>query len=392
MNADRLRRFEVEARSAAALNHPNIISVYDMGVVGGCPYLVSELLLGRSLREVLDAGPVDPEKALELATQLARGLSAAHDSGMVRRDLKPENLFVLNDGRLKILDFGLAKLTIQSVDSDSCTNEGRPFETEIGKVFGTVGYMSPEQIRRQRVDHRSDIFSAGAILWELFSRQKAFRGESPADIASAILHEDPGKLPGDVLPIVDSTIRRALEKAPEKRFQSAHDLTSRLQAASTLHPRPGFYLPRRLRTINLRRPAVILVCLGVLLLSAFELVRYLHHRQTNQPKQLSARDTVVLADFANTTGEEVFDAPLRVGLSKHLEQSPFLNVLSESKVYRQLRFMKRTPGEHLTVNLAREVCQREGGKAVLEPSISRLGIHFGIALRALSCRSGNPGQ
>lgn len=237
---DRLRRFEQEARSAATLNHPNIVSVHDMGTAEGSPYIVSELLEGKNLREVLREGPVPARKVLDYALQTARGLAAAHDAGIVHRDLKPENLFVTKDGRLKILDFGLAKLLRPDVGADCSTAEAAAL-TEAGEVFGTVGYMSPEQVRGQNADHCSDIFSFGAILYELFSGKRAFSGDSPADTQSAILHRDPLELTRvtpPVHPAVDHTIRHCLEKNPRERFQSAHDLAFQLQmAAEGLFPK-----------------------------------------------------------------------------------------------------------------------------------------------------------
>src|SRR5882762_4485423 len=230
---ERLRRFEQEARSAAALNHPNIISVHDMGTADGSPYIVSELLQGQNLREVLREGPIPPRKVLDYALQAARGLAAAHDIGVVHRDLKTENLFVTKDGQLKILDFGLAKLTRSEGGSNTSTAEAAPV-TEAGTVFGTVGYMSPEQVRGQNTDHRSDIFSFGAILYELFSGKRAFSGDSQADTMSAILHQDPPELARatpPVNPAVDHTIRHCLEKNPLERFQSAHDLEFQLKVA-----------------------------------------------------------------------------------------------------------------------------------------------------------------
>jgi eukaryotic-like serine/threonine-protein kinase len=240
-DGERLRRFEQEARSAAALNHPNIISVYDMGTADGSPYIVSELLQGQNLREVLRRGAVPARKALDYAIKAAGGLAAAHEVGIVHRDLKPENLFITKDGRLKILDFGLAKLTrSEGAGSNTSTVEAVP-GTEAGRVFGTVGYMSPEQVRGQSADHRSDIFSFGAILYELFSGKRAFSGDSAADTMSAILHQDPPELTRatpPVHPAVDHTIRHCLEKNPIERFQSAHDLRFQLQlAADGLFPR-----------------------------------------------------------------------------------------------------------------------------------------------------------
>ena len=232
---ERMRRFEQEARSAAALNHPNIISVHDMGTVDGSPYIVSELLDGQNLRELLRQGAIPARKALDYAVQAARGLAAAHDAGIVHRDLKPENLFVTKDGRLKILDFGLAKLTRpHELALHSSSAEAGP-QTEAGRVFGTVGYMSPEQVRGQNADHRSDIFSFGAILYELLSGKRAFSGESPTDTLSAILHQDPPDLTRatpPVHPAVDHTIHHCLEKNPIERFQSAHDLAFQLQVAA----------------------------------------------------------------------------------------------------------------------------------------------------------------
>jgi len=234
-DCERLRRFEQEARSAAALNHPNIISVHDMGTADGSPYIVSELLEGENLREILRHGAVPARKALEYARQAAAGLAAAHDVGIIHRDLKPENLFVTKDGRLKILDFGLAKLTRpEGGGSDSSTTEAFP-GTEAGQVFGTVGYMSPEQVRGQNADHRSDIFSFGAVLYELLSGRRAFSGESPTDTLSAILHQDPPDLTRatpPVNPVMEHTVRHCLEKNPIERFQSAHDLRFQLQVAA----------------------------------------------------------------------------------------------------------------------------------------------------------------
>src|SRR5437773_5256689 len=231
---ERLRRFEQEARAAAALNHPNLVSVHDMGTADGSPYIVAELLDGQNLGDVLRQGPVPARKALEYAIQAARGLAAAHDTGIIHRDLKPENLFITTDGQVKILDFGLAKLTrADALGTDSGSGEARP-QTAAGSVFGAIGYMAPEQVRGQAADHRSDIFSVGCILYELFSGHRAFSGESPADTLSAILHQEPPELTRatpPVHPAIDHTIRHCLEKNPLERFQSAHDLVFQLDTA-----------------------------------------------------------------------------------------------------------------------------------------------------------------
>ncbi len=231
-DADRLQRFVQEARSAAALNHPNILSIFDIGEEQGAPYIVSELLEGQTLRERIRSGPLSSRKAIDYALQAARGLAAAHEKGIVHRDLKPENLFITNDDRVKILDFGLAKLTRPEVDPDADAATVQ-VNTEPGQIMGTVGYMSPEQVRGKPADHRSDIFAFGSILYEMISGQHAFRGESAADTMSAILKEEPAELSEtarNVPPALERIVRHCLEKNPALRFQSAGDLAFNLEA------------------------------------------------------------------------------------------------------------------------------------------------------------------
>src|SRR5271165_3518407 len=229
---ERLQRFSQEARAAAALNHPNILSIFDIGDDNGTPYVVSELLEGETLRARLQKAPVPLRKAMDYALQAARGLAAAHERGIVHRDLKPENLFLTEDERVKILDFGLAKLTRPENDA----GEEAPtvqVNTEPGQIMGTVGYMSPEQVRGKAADHRSDIFAFGSILYEMLSGQRAFRGETPADTMSAILKEEPAKLSEtarNVPPALERMVRHCLEKNPAQRFQSAGDLAFNLEA------------------------------------------------------------------------------------------------------------------------------------------------------------------
>ncbi|HEY6337730.1 MAG TPA: serine/threonine-protein kinase, partial [Candidatus Sulfotelmatobacter sp.] len=235
LDPGRLRRFEQEARAVAALNHPNILGLYDIGSQNGSPYLVSELLEGQSLREMLRGGPVLARKAGDYAVQIASGLAAAHEKGIVHRDLKPENLFITKDGRAKILDFGLAKLTLAPppgpADSDGLTVTSSP--TLAGVVMGTAGYMSPEQVRGEPVDHRTDIFAFGAVLYEMISGQRAFHRDTAAETMTAILKEDPRDFSNDakaISPALDRIVRRCLEKRPEQRFQSAQDLAFALGA------------------------------------------------------------------------------------------------------------------------------------------------------------------
>ncbi len=234
-DADRLRRFEQEARATSALNHPNILTIHDIGDHEGSPYLVSELLEGEVLRSQLEDGPLPSRKAIEYAQQIAAGLAAAHEKGIVHRDLKPENLFVTTDGRIKILDFGLAKLKPPQVgDADSQAPTQKKI-TDPGTVMGTVGYMSPEQVRGQEADHRADIFSFGVILYEMLSGRRAFSGDSAVEVMNAILKEEPpelGESNAKISPALDKIVRRCLEKKPERRFQTASDLGFALEALS----------------------------------------------------------------------------------------------------------------------------------------------------------------
>src|SRR6202046_4357188 len=231
LDADRLRRFEQEALATAALNHPNILAVFDIGTSEGSPYVVSELLEGETLRDRLRSGSVATRKALDYALQIAHGLAAAHEKGIVHRDLKPDNLFVTKDGRIKILDFGLAKV-IQPKES---SHNGTPTVTLPGVAMGTVGYMSPEQVRGLATDHRTDIFAFGAILYEMVVGKRTFHKSTEADTISAILNEEPQPISdfAPEMPIaLQRVVRRCLEKNPEQRFHSASDLAFALDALS----------------------------------------------------------------------------------------------------------------------------------------------------------------
>jgi eukaryotic-like serine/threonine-protein kinase len=264
----RVRRFEQEGRAAAALNHPNIVVLYDAGLRDGVYYIASELLEGETLRERLSGAALPVRKAIDYGVQIARGLAAAHAKGIVHRDLKPENLFITKDGIVKILDFGLAKYQAAKAASARPTDlETEPMETDPGKVMGTVGYMSPEQVRGQMADARSDLFSLGLVLYEIVSGKRAFTGDSAADVMSAVLKQEPPELEGALSPSFDRIIRRCLEKKPEERFQSASDLAFALESFSGSSERKaqpqGPWRRRFPLLIALASGVVVLVAAGV---------------------------------------------------------------------------------------------------------------------------------
>jgi serine/threonine protein kinase/Tol biopolymer transport system component len=297
---ERLRRFQQEARAAGALNHPNITAVYDIGSHEGTTYVVSELLEGETLDTRLGEGPLSPRKAIEYALQIARGLAAAHEKGIVHRDLKPENLFITRDGRVKILDFGLARFNAPDGGESPSGLPATSAGTEPGIVLGTLGYMSPEQVRGRPADPRSDIFSFGAVLYEMLSGKRAFPGTSAADTISAILREDPPEVSRSDRQIPDALeriIRHCLEKQPEERFRSAHDLAFALEAVSGASGSTSAVVPLALRA----RPRFVrenwrwILALGAAVLAGALLDRFLRspaepHLVTFHPLTYSGTD------------------------------------------------------------------------------------------------------
>jgi Tol biopolymer transport system component len=296
-DSDRLKRFEQEARSAGVLNHPNVTIVYDIGQHDGAPYVVQELLEGETLRSELASGRFSPRKAIDYATQIAQGLAAAHEKGIIHRDLKPENLFVTKDGRVKILDFGLAKL-IEVRGSESASN--LPTATEPGIVMGTLGYMSPEQIKNERADGRSDIFALGAILYEMLSGQRAFRGDSTAEIMATILREDPPDLSltnQNISPGLERLVRHCLEKNPERRFQSARDLAYDLETLTTASgAAPAAVLPAPSRRWGKPFAAAALLAVGAI--AGWGLLRFRKDPPVSYTRITFRRGTVYSARFA----------------------------------------------------------------------------------------------
>ncbi len=296
----RLHRFEQEAIAAGALNHPNILAVYDIGQQDGSPYIVSELLDGATLRERLRSGPLPIRKAVDYAQQIASGLAAAHDRGIVHRDLKPENVFVTNDGRVKILDFGLAKLTRSDGLEDQTLTQ--TIQSDPGTVMGTVGYMSPEQVRGKPADARSDLFSFGAILYEMLSGKRAFHGESAAETMSAIVKEEPPELTEtnrNVPPALERIVRHCLEKNPAERFHSAHDLAFDLEALTGISTVPSDVLKPSARKRAWLLPGLVAV-LALALGAAFLLGRTTRSLSKPEFHQVTFRSgTVYRARFAH---------------------------------------------------------------------------------------------
>ena len=381
---ERLRRFEQEAMAAAALSHPNILAVFQMGTHKGAPYLVSELLEGETLREVIKRGRIALHKTIDYGVQIARGLAAAHEKGIVHRDLKPENLFITKDGRAKILDFGLAKLQQpHSASTHSALTLGS--ETEPGVVMGTAGYMSPEQVRGQTADHRADIFAFGAILYEMLTGQRAFQKPTSAETMAAILNEELAPISQiglQIPPGLQRVVHRCLEKNPEQRFQSPSDLAFALDALSDTRPLSASAIPAVHRRSRLYMGIVAAGVVAAVLIAAAYF--YLH-----RPPKLTERDTLVLADFANSTGDPIFDDTLKQALTATLRQSPFLNVLSDNRVTATLQLMIRPASTPLTPDITREICQRADGKAWIGGSISSIGTEYIIGLKAVNCQSGD---
>ena len=385
-----LERFEREARAASSLDHPNICSIYEFGEHEGRPFIVMQLLQGQTLRDCLASGAlkdtasaaqVSLDRLLDIAIQIADGLEAAHEQGIVHRDIKPANIFITTKGVAKILDFGLAKLLLQpsgvQADTGRTRRQAEAFESQPpGRAAGTAAYMSPEQARGQPLDARTDLFSFGLILYEMATGQRAFTGDNAAALQDAILNRaptPPAELNPELPAELQDVIQKCLEKDRNLRYQKAAEVRSDLERVKRRREHPIF---RRWKLLATAAVVVVALLAGGL---------YWRSRKT---AGLTEKDTIVLADFVNTTGEAVFDDALNTALSVELQQSPYLNVLSPDKVSRTLKLMNQPADARLTPELAREVCLRTNSKALVAGSISDVGNHYLIELNAVDCHTG----
>ncbi len=398
-----LERFRREAKAASALNHPNICTIYDIGEHDGHSFIVMELLEGMVLRKCIAGRPLETDVILSVAIEIAGALEAVDAVGIVHRDIKPSNVFVTQRGHAKILDFGLAKMTPRvDLDSGDRLHEASTVTTQdltaLGATPGTIAFMSPEQVHGEELDHRTDLFSFGVVTYEMATGRLPFECKTVGATFAAILHEWPqpvthwnSRLPAGL----DKIVFKALQKDQRLRYQHASEMRSDLQqlraatqAAPTTSADTESLATQSTETAvsqKNRRKLALPIALILALLAA--VIFGLAHRAAPHASKLNEKDSIVLADFTNSTGDPVFDNTPKQGLAVSLRQSPFLNILSDGKVATTLAMMTRPPNTQLTRDVAREICQRTLSKAYIGGSISSLGKEYVVGLKAESCET-----
>lgn len=398
-DAQALERFRREVQAASALNHPGICTIYDAGEENGRPFIAMEFIDGETLRQYIQGQPLPLERVLSLGIQLADAISVAHAEGIIHRDLKPANIFVTKRGQTKVLDFGLAKLlpkgVATSTGADSAQDAIQESLSIVGVISGTPSYMSPEQIRGDDLDTRTDVFSLGLLLYEMATGRQAFSGNTGGVIIEAVLTKAPPAVRSinpEIPPELEAVINKALEKDIAQRYQSAAEICRDLEAlkrglesghtvTTLLTP------PPRAKSSSIDRYKWPALALAATFLLALGIGGWFY--KTHPAQALGESDTIVVADFNNKTGDAVFDDTLRQGLSAQLQQSPFLNFVSEQRIQQTLALMGQPPDGKLTPEIARDLCRRTASKAYLSGTIANLGSQYVIGINAVNCQTGD---